>query len=129
MAHRSASVTVGCLEEMVGPGSMMVASPVYLVCAEINAGKKWMREFAAEKEKSKVVDFQIITDVRADWLDQEQVDLLVRMKTHEVIAALESPNPTVLDFMDRKMDPLKFVKGYKMFFSIIPANGIFSIPS
>ena len=110
---RSPENTVKSLEVMYAPASKVVRCPVYLACPEIDLNKVWLRKFVALKNKSSVADIQIITDCRADWMDDEVLELLVEAKTHEVIAALETPNKEILKVVDRRMDPLKYAAGYK----------------
>lgn len=114
MRWRSPDNTIRSLTAMFNPGSPVVRWPVLIAVAEMNANVRWMREFSMMKTNSPLANYPIVTDVRADWLTEEHVDLLQRMKCAEVIAALESPNKDVLKVMDRQMDPEKYVRGYKM---------------
>jgi len=114
MRWRSPENTMRSLYAMFNPRSKVISPPVYLMLSEMNANPKWMRKLAELKENSLLTPLSIVTDVRADWLTEEHVDLLKRMKCVEVIAAVESPNPEILAAIDRKMDLDKFVRGYKM---------------
>lgn len=112
MVHRPVQNTITSLEVMMS-SKYSHRAPPYLVCAEINADRRWMRELAVSKMASGVHNVPIITDLRADWLLEGDIETLIDLKTVEVIAALESSNPKVLAAMGRHMDPLKYAAGYK----------------
>ena len=114
MKWRDFRNTIHSIETMYQSGSWVVRCPLYLVCSEMNGFPKWMEEFVKAKEHSSIATIPIITDIRADWLTEKQVELLKRLQCVEVIAALESPNPNVLASIERKMDIQKFLDGYEM---------------
>ena len=89
-------------------------SQMYLICSEATVNKRWLKDFTSLKESSLYQLLPILTDVRADQVDEETIDLFKRMKVREVVAALESPNPDILKKIDRRMNIEKWLKGMQL---------------
>ncbi|TND09034.1 MAG: radical SAM protein [Bacteroidetes bacterium] len=64
---------------------------------------KWLREFADEIEKRKLeLPYEIIT--RADRMNEEVIDLLVKSGCRRVWIGAESGSQKIIDAMDRRVD-------------------------
>lgn len=97
--RRSPGVVVDEIEEIRGrysPDTLWFVDDVFTI------NPSWMRGFAEEvTSRNAVVPYECIT--RADRLNEEMIDLLVRSGCYRVWIGAESGSQTVLDAMDRRV--------------------------
>jgi len=114
MRWRAASNTIASLEAMYDGSSKVVRNlPVYILVAEVDANIRWLREFVKLKQ-DRLPNLKWVTDVRADKVTEEIVELLTYSGCVEVIASIESCDQAIIDSIGRHCNLEEWVRGYKL---------------
>jgi anaerobic magnesium-protoporphyrin IX monomethyl ester cyclase len=101
--RRSAKLVV---DEIVMLQSQYTFDNIWFVDDVFTISHKWLTRFADEIESRKVkVKYEIIT--RADRMNEEVIDLLVRSGCFRVWIGAESGSQNVIDAMDRRVDVIQ----------------------
>lgn len=90
-------------EEIATLKTEYIFDRIWFVDDVFTVSHKWLRQFADELEQRKLhVPYEIIT--RADRLNEEAIDLLVRSGCYRIWIGAESGSQRVIDAMDRRVD-------------------------
>jgi radical SAM superfamily enzyme YgiQ (UPF0313 family) len=101
--RRSAKLVV---DEIVSLQSQYTFDNIWFVDDVFTISHKWLNEFSDEIEKRKVkFRYEIIT--RADRMNEEVIDLLVKSGCFRVWIGAESGSQNVIDAMDRRVDVIQ----------------------
>ncbi len=94
------------VKEIVQLQSEYIFDHIWFVDDVFTISHKWLKEFAEEIESGKVkVSYETIT--RADRLNEEVIDLLVKSGCFRVWIGAESGSQNVIDAMDRRVDVIQ----------------------
>ena len=97
--RRSPSVVV---DEMIGIRERYAPDTLWFVDDVFTISPKWMRAFAEEvTRRDAIIPYECIS--RADRMNEEMVDLLVRSGCYRIWIGAESGSQNVLDAMDRRV--------------------------
>ena len=94
------------VDEIVSLQAQYIFDNIWFVDDVFTISHKWLTEFANEIETRKVkVRYEIIT--RADRMNEEVIDLLVKSGCFRVWIGAESGSQNVIDAMDRRVDVIQ----------------------
>ena len=108
--RRSAKLVV---DEIVALQSQYSFDNIWFVDNVFTISHKWLKEFADEIELRNVkVKYEIIT--RADRMNEEVIDLLVKSGCFRVWIGAESGSQNIIDAMDRRVDVIQVCEMIKL---------------
>ncbi len=110
------------VEEMLVAAERFNSIGVAICDACFGKSSKWRKEFFRRLVDAKP-DFWIIVETRHEYLDQEDIELLSKIKS-EIQFGLESASPEMLHLMKKCKNPDKYLDKFSQVSSMLSDNGI-----